>query len=85
MVFLIVAQKQIPGAILGRVMSVILLCAFGSFPLSVLVTGLLVRYLGPTPFFPVAGALVAVAMLFGVTQRDFRRFGAEKPQYVMRN
>jgi hypothetical protein len=28
------------------------------------------------PFFPLAGALVAVAMLFGLTQREFRAFGA---------
>jgi hypothetical protein len=28
------------------------------------------------PFFPVAGALVAVAVLFGLTQREFRTLGA---------
>jgi len=53
-----------------------MLCAFGSFPLSVAVSGVLVRHLGPVPFFPVAGALVAVAILFGLTQREFRAFGA---------
>jgi hypothetical protein len=42
----------------------------------VAVSGVLVRHLGPVPFFPLAGALVAVAMLFGLTQRDFRTFGA---------
>jgi hypothetical protein len=40
------------------------------------VAGVLVRHLGPVPFFPVAGGLVAVAMLFGLTQREFRTFGA---------
>jgi hypothetical protein len=54
----------------------LMLCAFGSFPLSVAVSGVLVRHLGPVPFFPLAGALVAVAMLFGLTQREFRTFGA---------
>ena len=44
--------------------------------MSVAVSGVLVRHLGPVPFFPVAGALVAVAMLFGLTQREFRAFGA---------
>jgi hypothetical protein len=57
-------------------MGVLMLCAFGSFPLSVAVSGVLVRHLGPVPFFPLAGALVAVAMLFGLTQREFRAFGA---------
>jgi hypothetical protein len=42
----------------------------------------LVRHIGPSLFFPVAGALVAVAILGGLTQREFREFGAsgeEKP------
>ena len=47
-----------------------------SFPLSVAESGVLVHHLGPTPFFPVAGALVAVAILGGLTQREFRAFGA---------
>ena len=53
-----------------------MLCAFGSFPLSVAVSGVLVRHLGPSLFFPVAGGLVAVAILGGLTQREFRVFGA---------
>jgi hypothetical protein len=57
-------------------MSVIMLCAFGSFPLSVAVSGVLVRHIGPTLFFPVAGGLVALAILGGLTQREFREFGA---------
>jgi hypothetical protein len=54
----------------------LMLCAFGSFPLSVAVSGVLVRHLGPSLFFPVAGGLVAVAILGGLTQREFRTFGA---------
>jgi hypothetical protein len=42
----------------------------------VAVSGVLVRHLGPAPFFPIAGAVVLVAMLGGLTQRDFRTFGA---------
>jgi hypothetical protein len=75
-IFLTVMQKRVPPGLLGRVMGVLMLCAFGTFPLSVAVSGLLVRHLGPVPFFPLAGALVAVAMLFGLTQREFRTFGA---------
>ena len=73
---LTVLQKWTPPALLGRVMSALMLCAFGSFPLSVAVSGVLVRHLGPAPFFPVAGALVAVAIGVGLTQREFRTFGA---------
>ena len=40
-----------------------MLCSFGTFPLSVAVSGVLVRHLGPSLFFPVAGGLVAVAIL----------------------
>jgi hypothetical protein len=74
--FLTVLQKWAPQALLGRVMGVLMLCAFGSFPLSVAISGVLVRHIGPALFFPVAGGLVAVAILAGLTQREFREFGA---------
>jgi len=74
--FLTVLQKWAPPALLGRVMAAIMLCAFGSFPLSVAIAGVLVRHTGPALFFPVAGGLVAVAILYGLTQREFRVFGA---------
>jgi MFS family permease len=73
---LTVTQKWAPPALLGRLMSAIMLCAFGSFPLSVAISGVLVRHIGPSLFFPVAGAVVAVAILGGLTQREFREFGA---------
>jgi hypothetical protein len=74
--FLTVLQKGTSPALLGRVMSAIMLCAFGSYPLSVAVSGVLVRHVGPALFFPVAGGLVVVAILGGLTQREFRMFGA---------
>jgi hypothetical protein len=73
---LTVLQKRTPAALLGRVMSALMLCAFGSFPLSVAVSGVLVRHTGPSLFFPIAGGLVVVAILGGLTQREFREFGA---------
>jgi len=73
---LTVLQKWTPPALLGRVMSAIMLCAFGSYPLSVAVSGVLIRHIGPSLFFPAAGGLVAVAILGGLTQREFREFGA---------
>ena len=78
--FLTVLQKWAPPALLGRVMSALMLCAFGSFPLSVAISGVLVRHVGPALFFPVAGGLVAVAVLGGLTQREFRDFGAAETQ-----
>jgi Major Facilitator Superfamily len=74
--FLTVLQKRTPTALLRRVMSALMLCAFGSYPLSVAVSGVLVRHIGPSLFFPIAGALVVVAILGGLTQREFREFGA---------
>ena len=74
--FLTVLQKWAPPAMLGRIMSAVMVCAFGSFPLSVVITGVLVRHLGPTVFFPVAGGLVVVTMLGALTQQEFREFGA---------
>jgi len=73
---LTVLQKWVSPGLLGRVMGTLMLCSFGSFPLSVAVSGVLVHHLGPTPFFPVAGGLIAVAILGGLTQREFRAFGA---------
>jgi len=75
--FLTVMQKWAPAAMLGRLMGALMLCAFGSFPLSVAIAGLLVRHLGPSLFFPIAGGLVAVAILYGLTQPEFRAFGAQ--------
>jgi hypothetical protein len=77
---LTVLQKWTPPALLGRVMSAVMLCAFGSFPLSVAVSGVLVRHIGPSLFFPVAGGVVAVAVLGGLTQREFRMFGAREEE-----
>ena len=78
-IFFTVAQRHIPAAILGRVMGVLMMCGSGSFPLSVLVTGILVRHLGTTPFFPIAGIIMTVAVIGGNISREFRDF-AHVPQ-----
>lgn len=75
--FYTMAQRSTPPAILGRVLSVIMLCSYGTFPLSAAVTGILVRHLGPTPFFPIAGIFLITAILGGNTQRAFRDFGRQ--------
>jgi hypothetical protein len=75
-VLLTLIQRWAPPQLLGRVMSIVMLASMGSFPLSVALAGLLVRQLGTTPFFPVAGAILVVAVLGSVTQREYRDLGA---------
>ena len=78
-IFLTLVRRWAPPRLLGRVMSVVMLAGPGSFPLSVAVSGVLVRHLGPAPFFPVAGAVVAVAILGALSQAEFRDFGTAEP------
>ncbi len=75
-VLITLLQQWAPGYLLGRVMSLLMLASIGSFPLSVLISGVLVHHLGPTPFFPVAGAVLALTILGALTQRDMRDLGA---------
>jgi MFS family permease len=70
-----VIQRWAPPALLGRVWGLLLLCSAGSFPVSSFIAGQLTRHLGPTPVFPIAGGLLALAMVYGLTQREFRDFG----------
>ena len=69
-------QQWAPGYLLGRVMSLVMLAAMGTYPISVAVTGAAVHSFGPAPFFPVAGGVLAVAILGALTQRVIRTFGA---------
>jgi len=73
--FYTMAQRSLPPAMLGRVLSMIMLCSFGIFPLSVAVAGVLVRHVGATPFFPIAGVFLVLSILGGNSQRAFRDFG----------
>lgn len=72
-------QVWAPSALIGRVMSLVMLAVMGTFPVSVAVAGFGVRHLGAAPFFPVAGAAIAVSVLGALTQRAFRdhRAGTE--------
>jgi MFS family permease len=75
-ILLTLIQRWAPPQLLGRVMSIVMLASMGSFPLSVALSGLLVRHLGATPFFPVAGAVLVIAVLGALTQREYRDLGA---------
>jgi MFS family permease len=68
-------QRWAPPEMLGRVWGVLMLAPVCSFPLSVFIAGVLTRRLGPAPVFPIAGALLALCYLFGLSRREFREFG----------
>jgi MFS family permease len=71
-------QRWAPPAMLGRVWGLLTLASVGSFPAATFIAGLLARHLGPTPIFPISGALLALSMLFGLSQREFRGFGSQR-------
>jgi MFS family permease len=76
-------QQWAPPALLGRVMSLIMLAAWGTLPLSAVIAGALVLRFGAAPYFPAAGAIVAVAVLGALTQREFRHLGVtELPREI---
>ncbi len=67
-------QRWAPPRLLGRVMSLVVLAVMGTYPVSAAVTGALIRSTGPRPFFPIAGAAVAAAVVFALAQREVRDF-----------
>ncbi len=69
-------QQWAPPRLLGRIMSLIMLAALGSFPASVAVAGVLIHHFGPAVFFPVAGIVLIVTILAALTQQEIRDFGA---------
>jgi predicted MFS family arabinose efflux permease len=71
-----VLQRWAPPQLLGRLMSVVLTASFGTFPVSVLIGGLVVRNFGPAPFFPATAAALFLAVAAGLTQQSWRDFGA---------
>lgn len=51
------------------------LASLGIFPVSVALAALVVHSSGPAPFFPLAGATLAAAILAGLSQQAWRSFG----------
>ncbi|HWU10039.1 MAG TPA: MFS transporter [Streptomyces sp.] len=72
-------QVWSPPALIGRVMSLVMLAVMGTFPVSVAVAGFGVSHLGAAPFFPVAGAAIALSVVGALSSRTFRghRAGTE--------
>ena len=71
-IFMTVMQQRLPRHLLGRIMGVLMLATFGAFPLSVAVAGIVVNRFGPAILFPVSGAALFAAILFGLSQRELR-------------
>jgi MFS family permease len=79
-VLITLAQQWVPADLLGRVMSLVMMCSIGSYPISTALTGVLVHVFGPSPFFVIAGIAVAVASLVALSQPVFRGFGAARAE-----
>jgi predicted MFS family arabinose efflux permease len=78
-VMITVFQRWAPPRLLGRLTGLLMLCSFGVFPISVALGALVVHNYGPALFFPLAAAVLAAAILAGLSQRSWREFGAADP------
>jgi predicted MFS family arabinose efflux permease len=75
-VMITLLQQWAPPAMIGRVMSAVMLASIGAYPASVALSGVIVKAVGPAPFFPVSGGVLVVVIAFALSQRQFRLFGA---------
>jgi len=75
-VMITVFQRWAPPSLLGRLTGLLMLASFGVFPISVALGALVVHNYGPALFFPLAAAVLAAAILAGLSQRSWRNFGA---------
>lgn len=71
--FITLIQQTLPRAQLGRLMSVIMFASLGSYPISVLLAGILVTRTGPAIMFPVSAAFLTAGALFGLSRREIRK------------
>ena len=65
-------QMKIPSHLMGRIMGLLMFSSSGLYPISVAVAGVLSNQFGPALLFSFGGLLLALAMLFGLTQRALR-------------
>ncbi len=75
-------QRWAPAHLIGRLSGLLTLASFGIFPVSVLLGGFIVHADGPAVFFPLAAAVLALAVAAGLSQRSWRDFGALPPGEV---
>jgi MFS family permease len=65
-------QEQVPSALLGRAMSVLMLAVFAIHPVSVAVAAAIATSTGPQLVFAVAGASIVVAFAIGAATKTYR-------------
>jgi len=69
---LTVMQLSLPQHLMGRIMGLFVLAAFGSFPISVVLAGMLTNHFGPAILFPFSGLALILAISLGLTRRELR-------------
>lgn len=74
-ILITLVQRWAPPALIGRVMSLLMLAMLGVFPLSVLVAGALLDVTGPRVFFAAAGGLIVLASTVSLLARSYRDHG----------
>ena len=77
-IMITVFQRWAPPHLMGRLSGLLMLSAFGVFPVSVALGALFVRDLGPRSFFLFSAATLAAAILTGLSLRSWRDFGADR-------
>ena len=70
--FFTAIQLNIPRHLMGRIMGLLMFSSFGMYPLSTALAGVFSNQFGPAILFPFGGLLLAVMMLFGMTQKVLR-------------
>ncbi|HLI09706.1 MAG TPA: MFS transporter [Ktedonobacteraceae bacterium] len=66
-------QQQAPRHLLGRLMAILMVATLGLYPFSVAIAGVLTSRLGPAILFPISGAMMLAAALFGWLQPEVRK------------
>jgi predicted MFS family arabinose efflux permease len=65
-------QQKLPRALMGRIMGAFGFANFGLYPISVAVGGVVVDRFGPEILFVITGALLILAIVYGLFQRELR-------------
>lgn len=67
-----ILQQEAPRHLLGRLMGTLIFASLGLYPFSVALAGLLTTRFGPVSLFPLSGAMMLLAAIFGWLQREVR-------------
>lgn len=70
--FFTAVQMTIPSHLMGRIMGLLMFSSLGLYPVSTALAGVFANHVGPAILFPFAGLVLAVVMLFGMTQKVLR-------------